>query len=57
MYTDEIFVQVRAADVSAGTAIATFPNGVYHGHAAIYISQDRQGIQVWDQVEQTTTEI
>lgn len=40
--------------ISPGTAIATFVNGHYpnnaHGnHAAIYISHDSQGIQVWDQ--------
>ena len=29
-----------------GTAIATFPNGKYYGHAAIYVSQNEQGIQV-----------
>ncbi|CAF1320370.1 unnamed protein product [Rotaria magnacalcarata] len=41
--------KVRAARVPYGTAIATFPNGKYSGHAAIYISQDSIGIQVWDQ--------
>ncbi|CAF4206851.1 unnamed protein product [Rotaria magnacalcarata] len=45
--------KVRAARVPYGTAIATFPNGKYSGHAAIYISQDSIGIQVWDQA--TTT--
>ncbi|UJR08003.1 hypothetical protein I4U23_012281 [Adineta vaga] len=30
-------------------AVATFSNGIYSGHAAIYISQNNQGIQVWDQ--------
>jgi hypothetical protein len=33
-----------------GTAIATFDaNGHYHGHAAIYVSQDDDGIHVYDQ--------
>ena len=34
------------------TAIATFPNGRYprnNGHAAIYVGQNSQGIQVYDQ--------
>lgn len=40
--------------IQAGTAIATFVDGKYpnlrHGnHAAIYISQDAKGIQVYDQ--------
>lgn len=40
--------------IQRGTAIATFENGKYpnqrHGnHAAIYISQDSKGIQVYDQ--------
>ena len=29
-----------------GTAIATFPEGVYRGHAAIYVGKDGTGIQV-----------
>ena len=37
-------------DIPSGTAIATFPNGKYSGHAAIYVSQDYRGIQVYDQV-------
>ncbi|CAF0901416.1 unnamed protein product [Rotaria sordida] len=41
--------RVRGANIASGTAIATFPNGKYRGHAAIYISQDKNGIQVWDQ--------
>ncbi|CAF3721483.1 unnamed protein product [Adineta steineri] len=41
--------KVRGADIPFGTAIATFPKGRYFGHAAIYISQDDNGIQVWDQ--------
>lgn len=36
--------------LSEGTAIATFnAQGQYHGHAAIYVSQDDTGIQVYDQ--------
>lgn len=43
-----------SAYITPGTAIATFVDGHYpnhaHGnHAAIYISHDSQGIQVWDQ--------
>ncbi|CAF2600367.1 unnamed protein product [Rotaria sp. Silwood2] len=41
--------KVRGSNIASGTAIATFPYGKYKGHAAIYISQDRSGIQVWDQ--------
>ncbi|CAF3642366.1 unnamed protein product [Adineta steineri] len=41
--------KVRGEDIPFGTAIATFPKGRYFGHAAIYISQDDNGIQVWDQ--------
>jgi hypothetical protein len=42
------------APLPRGTAIATFVDGKYpnhqHGnHAAIYIGQDEQGIQVYDQ--------
>ncbi len=49
-------IKVRGAFLAAGTAIATFNalgkytnslNGT--SHAAIYISQDAVGIQVWDQ--------
>ena len=29
-----------------GTAIATFPDGAYRGHAAIYVGKDSVGIQV-----------
>ena len=46
----ERFVQVRGASIPVGTAIATFTSGQYGGHAAIFISQDTSGIQVWDQV-------
>lgn len=36
--------------IVAGTAIATFnATGDYHGHAAIYVSQDNHGIHVYDQ--------
>lgn len=42
--------KVRDANIPSGTAIATLPNGKYSGHAAIYISQDKDGILVWDQV-------
>jgi hypothetical protein len=37
-------------NITQGTAIATFnSDGQYHGHAAIYVSQDDKGIQVYDQ--------
>ncbi|CAF0875451.1 unnamed protein product [Adineta ricciae] len=42
-------VKVRGAGIPYGTAIATFPNGKYYGHAAIYTGQNADGIQVWDQ--------
>jgi len=35
--------------IPIGTGIATFPNGKYYGHAAIYMGQNSEGIQVWDQ--------
>lgn len=46
--------QVRGANIDSGTAIATFINGSYpshsHGnHAAIYVSQNAEGLVVWDQ--------
>jgi len=41
--------KVRGASLAVGTGIATFPNGKYFGHAAIYMGQDSGGIQVWDQ--------
>ncbi len=43
--------QVRGnATIAEGTAIATFnAAGQYHGHAAIYISQNNVGMQVMDQ--------
>jgi hypothetical protein len=38
------------ATIVDGTAIATFnAAGQYHGHAAIYVSQDDKGIDVFDQ--------
>lgn len=37
------------SSIRPGTAIATFPGGLYSGHAAIYIGQNSAGIQVWDQ--------
>ncbi|CAF1266269.1 unnamed protein product [Adineta steineri] len=43
------FGLVRGASIASGTAIATFPNGKYSGHAAIYTGQNNDGIQVWDQ--------
>lgn len=46
--------QVRGANIPTGTAIATFIDGVYpshaHGnHASIYVSQNDEGLVVWDQ--------
>lgn len=35
--------------IAKGTAIATFVDSVYSGHAAIYESQDEKGIHVYDQ--------
>ncbi|MFO0587632.1 MAG: BPSL0067 family protein [Polyangiaceae bacterium] len=48
-------IQVKGNDhlISKGTAIATFVDGTYHNahgnHAAIYIGQSSEGIQVIDQ--------
>jgi len=43
----------QGTSLDAGTAIATFVNGAYPqnatGHAAVYLSQDNNGIQVLDQ--------
>ncbi len=37
-------------NIAEGTAIATFnAQGRYSGHAAIYVSQDKEGVHVWDQ--------
>jgi hypothetical protein len=44
-------MQVHGANITSGTAISTFPNSKYSGHAAIYTRQDTSGIQVWDQVK------
>jgi len=41
--------KVRGASIAIGTGIATFPNGKYYGHTAIYMGQNSEGIQVWDQ--------
>ena len=42
--------KVRGNDISPGTAIASFRNGVYQNdHAAIFVSQDDKGITVYDQ--------
>jgi len=40
---------VKGASLTPGTGIATFPGGKYQGHAAIYVGQNGDGIQVWDQ--------
>lgn len=42
---------VKGTNLPYGTAIATFgSNGRYNtGHAAIYVGQNSQGIQVYDQ--------
>jgi hypothetical protein len=46
---------VRGNNIAANTAIATFKNGKYtsstdgSSHAAIYISQDNNGLWVYDQ--------
>jgi hypothetical protein len=46
---------VKGNNISTGTAIATFQDGKYQNdtggksHAAIYISQDSNGLLVWDQ--------
>lgn len=47
-------VKVRGSDAASGTAIAIFENGVYvnisgRSHAAILVSQDDAGLEVWDQ--------
>jgi len=46
--------KVKGAAVPVGAAIATFVGGVYPNnptgnHAAIYVSQNSQGVTVWDQ--------
>lgn len=47
-------VKVKGSAIVKGTAIATFVGGSYPSeatgnHAAIYVSQDNSGINVWDQ--------
>ena len=46
-------IPVKGNVISPGSIIATFKNGRYPNksgyHAAIYISQNKQGIWVWDQ--------
>jgi hypothetical protein len=49
-------VKGNAAQIQKGTAIATFDSNNTYGnhtdgtsHAAIYVGQDANGIQVWDQ--------
>lgn len=41
--------RVKGSRPAFGTTIATFPGGSYRGHAAVYVGQDSNGIQVWDQ--------
>lgn len=42
--------KVRGNDISPGTAIASFRDGVYkNDHAAIFVSQNKTGITVYDQ--------
>lgn len=42
--------KVKGNDVSPGTAIASFRDGVYQNdHAAIFVKQDADGITVYDQ--------
>src|SRR5437762_1385951 len=47
--------KVKGAAIATGTAIATFQGGKYandtggNSHAAIYVSQDINGLTVWDQ--------
>jgi len=42
--------QVRGNDISPGTAIASFRDGVYkNDHAAIFVKQDAKGITVYNQ--------
>lgn len=47
--------KVKGADIPTGIAIATFQDGKYQNdtggksHAAIYVSQDKDGLRVWDQ--------
>ena len=42
--------KVRGNDISPGTAIASFRDGVYkNDHAAIFVKQNARGITVYDQ--------
>jgi hypothetical protein len=43
-------IQVKGNKIPAGTAIATFKNGKYANyHAAIFIRETKDGLEVWDQ--------
>ena len=42
-------VQVKGNNVAAGTAIASFKNGRYWKHAAVFIRETHTGLEVWDQ--------
>jgi len=42
-------IHVKKAQVAVGTAIATFSESSYKGHAAIYLGQNSEGIIVLDQ--------
>ncbi|MEQ1829452.1 MAG: BPSL0067 family protein [Pirellula sp.] len=42
-------IQVKGNNVLPGTAIASFKNGKYWHHAAIFIRQTSIGLEVWDQ--------
>lgn len=42
-------VLVKGATLKEGTAIATFVKDKYSGHAALYLGQNAEGIQVVDQ--------
>lgn len=46
--------KVKGSNITVGTAIATFVGGVYPNassgnHTAIYMGQDANGLEVWDQ--------
>jgi hypothetical protein len=41
--------QVRGNKVPAGTAIASFKDGKYWKHAAVFIRETDEGLEVWDQ--------
>jgi len=40
---------VAGNEIVPGTAIATFKDGKYEGHSAIFIEQTAEGIRVWEQ--------